>query len=48
VVRRVYPGFLQHLGFLAMNPSNHMQSRWDFFQNLVRGDEQDATAYSLL
>src|SRR5439155_6139457 len=23
--RRVYPGFLQHAGFVAMNPSRHMQ-----------------------
>ena len=43
--RRVYPGFLQHMGFIAMNPSNHFQSHWDFFQNLVRGDEQDAKAH---
>lgn len=43
--RRVYPGFLQHLGFIAMNPSNHFQSHWDYFQNLVRGDEQDAKAH---
>lgn len=45
VGRRVYPGFLQHLGFIAMNPSNHFQSHWDYFQNLVRGDEQDAQAH---
>ena len=43
--RRVYPGFLQHMGFIAMNPSNHLQSHWDYFQNLVRGDEQDAKAH---
>ena len=43
--RRVYPGFLQHTGFLAMNPQNHVQSHWDYFQNLVRGDEQDAEAH---
>ncbi len=43
--RRVYPGFLQHTGFIAMNPQNHMQSHWDFFQNLVRGDEQDAESH---
>jgi len=43
--RRVYPGFLQHMGFIAMNPSNHFQSHWDNFQNLVRGDEQDAKAH---
>ena len=45
VGRRVYPGFLQHLGFIAMNPSNHFQSHWDYFQNLVRGDEEDAQAH---
>jgi poly(3-hydroxybutyrate) depolymerase len=43
--RRVYPGFLQHTGFIAMNPKNHMQSHWDYFQNLVRGDEQDADSH---
>ena len=43
--RDVYPGFLQHSGFLAMNPQNHMQSHWDYFQNLVRGDEQDAESH---
>ncbi len=43
--RKVYPGFLQHTGFIAMNPQNHLQSHWDYFQNLVRGDEQDAEAH---
>jgi poly(3-hydroxybutyrate) depolymerase len=43
--RNVYPGFLQHTGFIAMNPQNHMQSHWDYFQNLVRGDEQDAESH---
>ena len=38
--RRVYPGFLQHTGFIAMNPQNHLQSHWDYFANLVRGDEE--------
>jgi poly(3-hydroxybutyrate) depolymerase len=36
--RRVYPGFLQHAGFMAMNPVRHMQSHWDFFQHLIEGD----------
>jgi poly(3-hydroxybutyrate) depolymerase len=40
--RRVCPGFLQHAGFIAMNPARHMSSHWDFFQNLVRGDLADA------
>jgi poly(3-hydroxybutyrate) depolymerase len=36
--RRVYPGFLQHAGFMAMNPVRHMRSHWDFFQHLIEGD----------
>ena len=36
--RRVYPGFLQHAGFIAMNPGLHMTSHWKFYENLVRGD----------
>src|SRR5678816_2615342 len=36
--RRAYPGFLQHAGFVAMNPSRHFQSHWDFYQDLLRGD----------
>jgi poly(3-hydroxybutyrate) depolymerase len=43
--RRVYPGFLQHAGFLAMNPSRHMSSHWDFYQDLVKGDLDDAQAH---
>jgi poly(3-hydroxybutyrate) depolymerase len=40
--RRVFPGFLQHANFVAMNPIRHMQSHWDFYQDLVRGDLSDA------
>jgi poly(3-hydroxybutyrate) depolymerase len=40
--RRVYPGFLQHAGFVAMNPDRHMQSHWDYYENLLRGDGDDA------
>jgi poly(3-hydroxybutyrate) depolymerase len=43
--RRVYPGFLQHTGFIAMNPGRHMGSHWDFYQHLVRGDLEDAAAH---
>jgi poly(3-hydroxybutyrate) depolymerase len=39
--RRVYPGFMQHTGFIAMNPSHHMKSHYDFFLNLVRGDDDN-------
>ncbi len=40
--RRVYPGFLQHTGFVAMNPDRHATSHYDYFKNLIRGDD-DAT-----
>ncbi len=43
--RRVYPGFLQHAGFIAMNPSRHFSSHWDFYQDLVRGDQDDAAEH---
>ena len=43
--RRVYPGFLQHMGFVAMNPERHFQSLWDFYQNLVQGDLEDADSH---
>jgi poly(3-hydroxybutyrate) depolymerase len=36
---------LQHTGFIAMNPQNHLQSHWDYFQDLVRGDEQDTESH---
>ena len=40
--RRVYPGFLQHAGFMAMNPVRHIGSHWDFYRHLVEGDLNDA------
>jgi len=43
--REVYPGFLQHAGFVAMNPGRHLSSHWDFYLNLLRGDEDDAAAH---
>lgn len=43
--RAVYPGFLQHAGFLAMNPSRHLMSHWDFYTSLVQGDLDDAAAH---
>ncbi len=30
-LRRVYPGFLQHLGFVAMNPDRHLTAHWDYY-----------------
>jgi poly(3-hydroxybutyrate) depolymerase len=40
--RRVYPGFLQHSGFIAMNPGRHLKSHYDYFLDLVRGDDDSA------
>jgi len=43
--RRVYPGFLQHTGFIAMNPNRHATSHYDYFQNLIKGDDASAEAH---
>ena len=43
--RRVYPGFLQHTGFVAMNPSNHANSHFDFFKDLIKGDDASVEAH---
>lgn len=40
--RRVYPGFLQHAGFVAMNPDRHLNSHWDYYLDLVRGIDGSA------
>ncbi|MBU3739755.1 MAG: polyhydroxyalkanoate depolymerase, partial [Rhodoferax sp.] len=43
--RRVYPGFLQHTGFVAMNPSNHANSHYDYFKSLIKGDDASSEAH---
>jgi poly(3-hydroxybutyrate) depolymerase len=43
--RRVYPGFLQHTGFVAMNPNRHASSHYDYFQDLIKGDDASAEAH---
>lgn len=43
--RKVYPGFLQHAGFVAMNPDRHLRSHWDYFQDLLKGDAPDAESH---
>lgn len=40
--RRVYPGFLQYTGFVAMNPDRHANSHYDYFKDLVKGDDASA------
>ncbi len=43
--RAVYPGFLQHTGFVAMNPDRHLKSHYDYFLDLVRGDDEHADSH---
>jgi poly(3-hydroxybutyrate) depolymerase len=43
--RRVYPGFLQHAGFIAMNPGRHAQSHREFYMHLVKGDDEPAEGH---
>jgi poly(3-hydroxybutyrate) depolymerase len=45
VGRPVYPGFLQYTGFVAMNPDRHLVSHYDYFRNLIRGDDASAEAH---
>ena len=42
--RRVYPGFLQLAGFMAMNLDRHVLAHWDMFDHLVQGDGENLTA----
>ena len=44
-MRRVYPGFLQHLGFVAMNPDRHVIAHWDYYHKLIAGDGESAEAH---
>ncbi len=43
--RKVYPGFLQHAGFVAMNPRRHAESHWDFYMHLRDGDDESAESH---
>lgn len=43
--RLVYPGFLQHTGFVTMNPNRHATSHFDYFKDLVKGDDASAEAH---
>jgi poly(3-hydroxybutyrate) depolymerase len=44
-LREVYPGFLQHAGFVAMNPDRHVESHWDYYLDLVKGDQDDIESH---
>jgi poly(3-hydroxybutyrate) depolymerase len=43
--RRVYPGFLQYTGFVAMNPDRHANSYYDYFKDLIKGDDASTEAH---
>ncbi len=43
--RAVYPGFLQHAGFMAMNPDRHLRSHYDFYVDLLKGSDDDAESH---
>ncbi len=40
--RKVYPGFLQLAGFMAMNLGSHMMSHYHMFKHMVVGDGESA------
>jgi len=44
-LRRVYPGFLQLAGFMAMNLDKHVDAHIQMFHHLVRGDGESAAAH---
>lgn len=43
--RRVYPGFVQLSGFLAMNLDRHVEAHLDYFTHLVEGDCDSAESH---
>ena len=40
--RKVYPGFLQYAGFIAMNPERHAKSYQKFYEDLASGEDISA------
>ena len=44
-MRRVYPGFLQHMGFIAMNSDRHVDAHLDYYHHLVEGDGESAESH---
>jgi poly(3-hydroxybutyrate) depolymerase len=36
---------MQHTGFVAMNPDRHMSSHYDYFLDLVRGDDDSVESH---
>lgn len=44
-MRRVYPGFMQFAGFVAMNPDRHFDSHVQYYHHLIRGDGESADGH---
>ncbi|MBV9824572.1 MAG: polyhydroxyalkanoate depolymerase [Alphaproteobacteria bacterium] len=42
--RRVYPGFLQLVGFISMNIDRHLTAHWRMFRQLAEGDFEGMAA----
>lgn len=40
--RRVYPGFLQLLGFISMNVNRHAKSHMELFKSVMEGEDEKA------
>ncbi|GGD16176.1 polyhydroxyalkanoate depolymerase [Aquisalinus flavus] len=45
-LRRVYPGFLQLMSFMSMNSERHVDAHYEYFQNLVKGDDESADRHA--
>ena len=43
--RRVYPGFMQHTGFVAMNPDRHANPHWAYSLDLGPGAARSAESH---
>jgi poly(3-hydroxybutyrate) depolymerase len=43
--RRVYPGFVQLYSFMSMNEERHRDAHWEFFNDLVKGDGDNAAKH---
>ena len=46
-MRKVYPGFLQLSGFMAMNFDRHLSAHYDYFDHLVKGDGDSADKHEI-
>ncbi len=43
--RKVYPGFLQLMGFMSMNAGNHVKEHLNLFKHLIEGDGDSAARH---